>query len=112
MGLARSQKGQRATCESRVYSHGTSWHQLKKVKLAEADVFVFVIYTPTVAGARTGFTEDFLVIPRKQLDQQSASKKCSKGKYSFYFARNGGEWTEQRERLVNVSEFHSAWHLI
>jgi hypothetical protein len=112
VGLARSQKGQRATCESRVYSHGTSWHQLKKVKLAEADVFVFVIYTPTVAGARTGFTEDFLVIPRKQLEQQCASKKCSKGKYSFYFTENDGEWTERRERSVDVSEFHRAWHLI
>src|SRR5580700_9670796 len=69
--------------ESRVYAHGNSWHQIKKAKLAAADVFVFVIYTPRVDGERTGFTEDFLVIPRKQLEQQCKKKKCSNGKYSF-----------------------------
>jgi hypothetical protein len=98
--------------ESRVYTHGNSWHQIKKAKLTAADIFVFVIYTPVVAGARTGFTEDFLVIPRMQLEQQCASKKCSKDKYSFYFGKDGGAWIERREGRVDVSEFHGAWHMI
>jgi hypothetical protein len=98
--------------ESRVYPRGNSWHQIKKAKLAHADIFVFVVYIPIVAGARTEFTEDFLVIPREQLEQLCANKKCSQGKYSFYFAQNGKEWTERRERPVDVSEFHAAWQLI
>lgn len=70
--------------ESRVYANGNSWHQVKQSKLTDADVFVFVIYTPSPKGARTAFVEDFLVIPRNELERMCERKKCAKGKYSFY----------------------------
>jgi hypothetical protein len=122
--------------ESRVYVHGNpgrkknpassssklparwtrSWHQIKKTKLADADIFVFVIYTPVVfeGKARTAFTEDFLVIPREQLKQQCVKKKCSGGKYSFYFGKLGDKWIECRDcpEGVDVSQFYDAWRLI
>jgi hypothetical protein len=62
--------------ESRVYTDGNSWHQIKKAKLTAADIFVFVIYTPVVARARTAFTEDFLVIPRMQLSNSVQARNA------------------------------------
>ena len=93
--------------ESRVYSNGNSWHQVKQAKLSDADVFVFVIYTPEAVGGCLRFSEDFLVIPRKELEHQCTSKKCLQGKYSFYFVKDGELWFERREGRVDVSEFHN-----
>ena len=100
--------------ESRVYSRGNSWHQLKKTKIADADVFVFVSYVPKVEAARTAFSQDYVVIPRVKLEEVCKSKECSSdGKYSFYFSTTEGHLLETRDKKKIVcDEFHRAWHLI
>jgi hypothetical protein len=98
--------------ESRVYSRENSWHQLRQIKIGDADVFVFVSYVPVVGASRTVFKEDYVIIPRLKLEKICESKKCSQGRYSFYFSTKVGHLTESRDDEIDCKEFHRAWNLI
>jgi hypothetical protein len=100
--------------ESRYYLRGQhSWHQLKSGKMQHADVFVFVTYIPIVNGARTSFSQDFIVFPRQELEEFCKSKKAPRGTYHFYFQfREDNKVVEIREEEKDVSKYHGAWELI
>lgn len=98
--------------ESRTHSRGNSWHQVRKDKLQDADVFVFVTYVPEVSGAKTRFTQDYVVVPCSDLEQKCKAKKTSKGIYRFYFGYKDGQLMDFRGDQQDFSKFRKAWHLI
>jgi hypothetical protein len=101
--------------ESRAYpKKGCSWHQLRQGKIEAADVFVFVTYVPASSGARLEFETEFIIIPKDDLKQMCSRKRCSKGKYSFYFIKRGDRVLEEREtgEAVDVTKYYDEWKLI
>jgi hypothetical protein len=98
--------------ESRVYE-GKSWHQVRKDKIGDADVFVFVSYIEGRRGRSAGFGKDFVVIPQSALRKMCSRKKCSQGKYSFYCQVQGdGRLCDVRDGCADLSPHHNAWQLI
>lgn len=98
--------------ESRVYPTGHSWHEIKRKKIKDADIFVFISYVPQDGGAKTIFVRDFAVIPRSDLGRLCAQKKTSNGKYIYYFKQEGRRLLDIRDGRRDVSKFKSAWRLI
>lgn len=99
--------------ESRIYAgKDHSWHQIRPEKIDDADFFVFITYVPVVKKARAAFENDYAVIPRSELRRLCGGKKCSQGKFSFYFRLAEGRLQEIRDGNRDVTKFHRAWHLI
>jgi hypothetical protein len=102
--------------ESRAYpKNGRSWHQVKKERIKAADVFIFVTYVPTSAGARLEFETQFLIIPGDNLLKMCLGKAAGKKEiYSFYFIKRGEHVLEEREagKPLDVTEYYDAWNLV
>lgn len=100
--------------ESRYYLRGQhSWHQLKSSKMHDADFFVFVTYIPIINGARRGFSEDYIIFPKRELEETCKSKKSPQGTFDFYFQfREDKTVADIREDEKDVSKYHRAWNLI
>ncbi len=91
--------------ESRAYD-GPSWHQIRDVKIKDADVFVFVTYVEAANNGRVEFDKDFVIIPRASLARLCSKKKPSNGKYSFYFEKLNGaghasHFRRERAKLIH-----------
>ena len=115
LAVKRDGKGPRSIQikESRVYAgKDHSWHQIRPEKLADADVFVFITYVPVVSGHRAAFENDFVIVPRDDLRRLCADKRCSKGKYSFYFRARSGVLEEIRDGRRDMTKYHRAWQLV
>jgi hypothetical protein len=98
--------------ESRYYLRGLhSWHQLKSSKMESADVFVFVTYIPIVNAARPGFSKDYMVFPRRDLEEICKKwKNAPRRKYDFYFHfGEDNKVTEIRDEEIDVTNYHRAW---
>ncbi|MDP2735947.1 MAG: hypothetical protein Q8P12_07130 [bacterium] len=102
--------------ESRTYGRrGFSWHEVKKKKVAQADVFVFVSYVESTKGAKSTFRKDYLVMPRADLKTLCEKKKLSGDKYRFHFGSKGDKLFETREGRnshFDVTKYNRAWNLI
>lgn len=99
--------------ESRLYSGKEhSWHEIRREKLKDADVFVFITYVPVVKENRSVFEKDFVVIPRAALEKVCRDKKCSRGKFSFYFRVSNGRLEEIRDGRRDLSRYHHAWDVV
>lgn len=98
--------------ESRTYINDNSWHQIRENKIQDADIFVFISYVQANKNQRSGFDKDYVVIPQADLKQICSKKKCSKGKYSFYFYSKKGQLLDFRDEECDLTRFQSAWNLI
>lgn len=100
--------------ESRVHGEKNhSWHQVRRGKIKDADVFIFITYTLAKTKHRLGFDKDFVVVPQNELERLCVNKKRSGGSFTFYFQeQENGQLLDIREGIIDFSPFHRAWHLI
>jgi hypothetical protein len=88
---------------------------VRESKIRDADVFVFVGYTPKIDGVRKGFDEDYVVIPQQEMMDLCKNKRTSKRKYNFYIIHDRENVSENRDNRrvpIDLSRFRRARSLI
>lgn len=106
--------------ESRPWSGGPfaphSWHTIRRKKIDDADIFVFVTYLPKGRHTPATFERRHVVIPRTDLKALCRRKKISSGKFTFYFCFGSGDGRvldcRENPKGVDVTRYVDAWHFV